>query len=100
RRVPPQTVDDRSMVAKVMRQIGTRGDTAIHDGVMEGAREVRKFKDPKRLNRMVLLSEGQANVGPSQPADFAQLGRELLSDGISVSTIGLGLDYNEDLMLQ
>jgi Ca-activated chloride channel family protein len=28
------------------------------------------------------------------------LGRELLGDGISVSTIGLGLDYNEDLMLQ
>jgi len=39
-------------------------------------------------------------VGPSLPADFAQLGRELLDDGISVSTIGLGLDYNEDLMLQ
>src|SRR5215831_5085279 len=42
---PAQPVNDRSMFAKGIRQIGTRGDTAIHDGVMEGAREVRKFKD-------------------------------------------------------
>src|SRR6202011_2845495 len=31
--------------------------------------------------------------------DFADLGRQLLAEGISVSTIGLGADYNEDLML-
>jgi Ca-activated chloride channel family protein len=98
--IPSQPVNDRAMFAERIRQVGTRGDTAIHDGVMEGAREVRKFKDPKRLNRIVLLSDGQANVGPSQPADFARLGHDLLGDGISVSTIGLGLDYNEDLMLQ
>src|SRR5215470_7156124 len=98
--IPSQPLDDRAKFAERIRQISTRGSTAIHAGVMEGAREVRKFKDPKRLNRIVLLSDGQANVGPSLPGDFAQLGRELLDDGISVSTIGLGLDYNEDLMLQ
>jgi Ca-activated chloride channel family protein len=49
---------------------------------------------------VVLLSDGQANVGPSRPDDFAVLGRKLLAEGISVSTIGLGADYNEDLMLQ
>jgi Ca-activated chloride channel homolog len=98
--IPSQPVNDRAMFAERIRQVGTRGDTAIHDGVMEGAREVRKFKDAKRLNRIVLLSDGQANVGPSRPADFARLGHDLLGDGISVSTIGLGLGYNEDLMLQ
>jgi len=98
--IPAQPVSDRGMFTNGIRQIGARGDTAIHAGVMEGAREVRKFKDPKRLNRIVLLSDGQANVGPSRPADFAQLGSALLGEGISVSTIGLGLGYNEDLMLQ
>jgi Ca-activated chloride channel homolog len=98
--IPSQPVNDRGMFANGIRQIGTRGSTAIHDGVMEGAREVRKFKDAKRLNRIVLLSDGQANVGPRMPADFARLGGALLGEGISVSTIGLGLGYNEDLMLQ
>src|SRR5262245_39223628 len=98
--IPAQPVSDRGMFTNAIRQIGARGDTAIHAGVMEGAREVRKFKDPKRLNRIVLLSDGQANVGPSLPGHFAQLGSALLGEGISVSTIGLGLGYNEDLMLQ
>jgi Ca-activated chloride channel homolog len=98
--IPAQPVSDRGMFADGIRKIGVRGNTAIHDGVMEGASEVRKFKDPKRLNRIVLLSDGQANVGPSLPADFARLGSALLGEGISVSTIGLGLGYNEDLMLQ
>jgi Ca-activated chloride channel family protein len=48
---------------------------------------------------VVLLSDGQANVGPRRPDEFAVLGRALLAEGISVSTIGLGLGYNEDLML-
>src|SRR5262245_11015176 len=98
--IPSQPVNDRAMFADRIRQVGERGNTAIHDGVMEGAREVRKSKDARRLNRIVLLSDGQANVGPRNPADFARLGRELLGEGISVSTIGLGLGYNEDLMLQ
>jgi Ca-activated chloride channel homolog len=98
--VPAQKVSDQGYFIDRIRQIGVRGNTAIYDGVNEGAREVRKFKDAHRLNRVVLLSDGQANVGPTKPAEFAKLGRALLAEGISVSTIGLGTDYNEDLMLQ
>ena len=46
----------------------------------------------------MLLSDGLANVGPSSPQDLRQLGRSLSERGISVTTIGVGDDYNEDLM--
>ena len=49
---------------------------------------------------MILLSDGLANVGPQSPHELGILGTELIQDGISVSTIGLGLGYNEDLMTQ
>jgi len=97
--VQAQPVDDHAAFIDRIRQIDTRGTTAIHDGVSEGAQQVRHNLDPRRLNRVVLLSDGQANVGPRRPEDFAKLGRELLAQGISVSTIGLGNQYNEDLML-
>ena len=97
---PAQPVADPAHFADLIRQVGARGSTAIHGGVLAGAAEVAKNRDPRRLNRVVLLSDGQANVGPSRPEEFAALGRLLLSQGISVSTIGLGLGYNEDLMLQ
>src|SRR5215510_12151401 len=98
--IPAQPVTDRAPFIELNRNIGVSGQTAINAGVMQGAAAVRKFKDDRRLNRVVLLSDGQANVGPRRADDFAKLGRALLGEGISVSTIGLGLDYNEDLMLQ
>src|SRR5206468_8035169 len=39
--IPAQPVNDRGMFANGIRQIGVRGDTAIHAGVTEAAREVR-----------------------------------------------------------
>ena len=98
--VQAQPVDDHAAFIDRIRQVSARGSTAIHGGVIEGAQQVRHNLDQRRLNRVVLLSDGQANVGPRRPEDFAKLGRELLQQGISVSTIGLGLQYNEDLMLQ
>jgi Ca-activated chloride channel family protein len=74
------------------------GTTALYDGVEEGGRQVEEFLSRDNVNRVVLLSDGLANVGPSSPADLAELGRKLASKGITVSTIGLGLEYNEDLM--
>lgn len=90
--IDPQAVKDR------IQRLGPRGSTAIHAGLIAAANEVRKFKSRDRVNRIVLLSDGLANVGPSKPADFVSLGRELAAEGITVSTIGLGLGYNEDLM--
>ena len=98
--VQAQNVDDHSAFIDRIRQVTARGSTAIHGGVTEGARQVLQNLDKRRLNRVVLLSDGQANVGPRRPEEFAKLGRELLAQGISVSTIGLGTQYNEDLMLQ
>jgi Ca-activated chloride channel family protein len=98
--VPARPVSDPAYFADRIRQVLARGSTAIYAGVLEGASEVRNKKDSRYLNRVVLLSDGLANVGPRQPSDFEKLGRDLLAEGISVSTIGLGMGYNEDLMLK
>jgi Ca-activated chloride channel family protein len=98
--VQAQPVEDHAAFIDRIRQVTARGSTAIHGGVIEGAAQVKHNLEARRLNRVVLLSDGQANVGPRRPDEFATLGRELLQQGISVSTIGIGLQYNEDLMLQ
>lgn len=88
----------REEIKHMIHRIQPGGGTALHAGVKLGARELRSFLDRERLNRVILLSDGLANVGPSRPGDLAELGRDLRRDGMSVSTIGLGDDYNEDLM--
>ncbi len=96
--VPATKVLSPSDVKARISRLSPRGSTAIHAALLAGANEVRKFKSKDRVNRIVLISDGLANVGPSKPRDFESLGRELASEGITVSTIGLGTGYNEDLM--
>ena len=96
--VPATKVSDREAIFAAIRRINAGGNTALFAGVSKGAHEVRKFLDDQRVNRIILLSDGLANTGPSSPGDLAQLGESLMREGISVTTIGLGIDYNEDLM--
>jgi Ca-activated chloride channel family protein len=88
----------RQAFERAIDKLRADGTTALYDGVKEGGRQLKEFLSDTNVNRVVLLSDGLANVGPSTPRELAELGRDLASKGISVSTIGLGLEYNEDLM--
>ncbi|MBN1516870.1 VWA domain-containing protein [Candidatus Sumerlaeota bacterium] len=98
--VPATKMSNRDRIIDQINSIEAEGNTALFAGVSKGAAEVRKFFDNSRYNHIILLSDGLANVGPSTPAELGDLGASLIKEGISVSTLGLGLDYNEDLMAQ
>lgn len=90
--------DDRAAIRHRIERIRPGGSTALYAGVSQGLRELRAFFDPYQVNRVILISDGHANVGPSSPEALAELGREAGRDAMSVTTIGLGAAYNEDLM--
>ena len=98
--VPATKACEKEWILSRIEDIRAGGSTALHAGVQRGADELRKFLSSRRVNRVVLLSDGLANVGPSSPAELGRLGQRLGKDGVSVTTIGLGLGYNEDLMTQ
>ncbi len=98
--IPATKVSDRDAMERLIQSIQAGGSTALYAGVSQGAAEIRKFLEPGRVNRMLLLSDGLANVGPQTPDELGRLGGSLIEEGISVTTIGLGLGYNEDLMTQ
>jgi len=96
--VPATRVSDRDAIARAIEALEAGGSTALFAGVSKGASEVRKFLSGDRVNRVILLSDGLANVGPDSPVELGALGASLAKEGVSVTTIGLGLGYNEDLM--
>lgn len=91
--------DRRNHLKRQIRKIGTGGSTALYDGVKTGGRQLDHYLSKERINRVVLLSDGIANVGPSSNYEIAKLGTQLAKGGVSVTTIGLGEDYNEMLMV-
>ncbi len=89
---------NKAAIVEKLRTVEARGSTAIFGGVSAGAAELRKNLARKLVNRIVLLSDGEANVGPSSPEELGLLGASLVKEGVSVSTLGVGLGYNENLM--
>ena len=98
--LPATKLRDRSDALAAIENIQADGSTALYAGVREGLAEVKKFRGSGRVSRIILLSDGLANVGPSTPAELAAVGREAGRLGVPVTTFGLGLGYGEDLMTQ
>jgi Ca-activated chloride channel family protein len=96
--VPAQAVEDKQALKRIIARISADGNTALYGGVEKGAEELARCFSKQKINRVILLSDGLANVGLSSTPDLRRLGNRLAERGISVTTIGLGDDYNEDLM--
>jgi Ca-activated chloride channel family protein len=96
--LPATKVQNKKQIITAINDLTASGQSALFDGIEKGGKEIRKFLDRKRVNRIVLVSDGLANVGPSSPAELGVLGAALGKENIVVTTIGLGLGYNEDLM--
>jgi Ca-activated chloride channel family protein len=96
--VSAERVKDREALKRRIQNIEAGGSTALYSGVETGAEQIEEYLTAKRINRVMLLSDGLANVGPSSTRELRRLGHELARKGIAVTTIGVGDDYNEDLM--
>lgn len=89
---------ERERLAAIIRNIQSGGSTALYAGVSQAAAEIRRGRSDGAFNRLILLSDGIANKGPSSVEDLRGLSLSLAGEDISVSTVGLGSGFNEDLM--
>ena len=97
--VPPTRVKDKNdLVNKIRKNTQPRGMTALFAGVSKGLDQVSKYLDREQVNRIILLSDGQANVGPTSVSELSGLAKIAAKKGVAVTTIGIGKNYNEDLM--
>jgi Ca-activated chloride channel family protein len=98
--LPATQATNKEAIYVAISKLAAGGNTALFSGIERGAKELHKFLSPQRINRMVLVSDGHANVGPDSPEEVRILSTTIGQEGIAITTIGLGLDYNEDLMTQ
>ncbi|MCA9655130.1 MAG: VWA domain-containing protein [Myxococcales bacterium] len=74
------------------------GSTNIYDGLRTAYEVVDLHGDPERQNRVMLLSDGQATTGLLNDARVLELGTAYAIEGIGLSTVGLGLEFDPSLM--
>ena len=87
-----------SSIPRKIKQLQANGMTALYAGLQSGVNQVRKTKSSSYINRVILISDGDANIGPMNYRDFAKAAEQFKREGISVTTLGLGKDYGEDVL--
>jgi Ca-activated chloride channel family protein len=88
----------RRVIKSSLSEIRAGGQTALCGGLELGLRQALEAR--QGANLVLLLSDGQANVGET---DVEAIGRRALdarAKGLTVSTLGVGRDYNEALMAE
>jgi Ca-activated chloride channel family protein len=93
--------DAKARLIKDIQAIQSGGSTNLGGGWLTGAQEVANhMHESGYLNRAILLSDGLANVGIVDTGELAHHASELRQRGVSTTTMGIGADFNEDLMEQ
>ena len=90
---------NKQMIKNKIDGIQDRGGTNLMGGAMKGYTMVKKNYGEGYINRVLLLSDGLANEGITDPKQIERIVRKYNNEeGITISTFGVGADYNEDLM--
>jgi Ca-activated chloride channel family protein len=81
-----------------LRTIEARGSTNLGEGWLRGCEQVASHLADHGVNRCLLLTDGLANVGITDPDQLAHHAAELRARGVSTSTFGVGNDFDERLL--
>lgn len=87
--------DSRRFILRAISQIRHGGSTNLYGAIEAGQRAVGHAPPSHPVRRVLVISDGIANVGPSSPADFAALAERGAHNDIQISAIGVGLRYDE-----
>lgn len=78
--------------------IHPRGSTDLCSGWMKGCEQVAQFVRDESISRALLLTDGLANHGIMDRPTLARHSSELRQRGVSTSTFGVGVDFDERLL--
>ena len=90
------TADTREQVVSQISGIRAAGDTCISCAIETGM-QVLGVRDGM-IKRMLLLSDGEATAGVRDVAGFRSLAERVRARGLSISSVGVDVDYNERIM--
>ena len=92
-------VGNKQELKRLVSDIYPRNSTNLGGGMMEGLRQVERNLQMEYVNRVILISDGLANQGITNPVELNTIARRYRNRSISLTTMGVGLDYNENLMI-
>lgn len=97
--VAPATVKDKAAVRAAIDKVRAGGTTNLCGGWEQGGKHVQAQFAQDRVNRVLLLTDGHANVGTTDTPSLVKLAQSKAAQGVATTTLGFGTSFNEDLLI-
>ena len=94
-----QLVTDKPAIKQLLKGVRAGGLTNLSGGWLQGCELVAKHKTDQHVNRVLLLTDGQANQGITNSAVLIKTASKKAEEGISTTTLGFGSHFEEDLLI-
>lgn len=92
-------VTNKQELHKKVDKIEARGMTNLSGGMLSGYQQVAQTQKENYVNRVLLLTDGLANQGVTEPKKLQQIvQKKFREENIGLSTFGVGSDFNEALL--
>ncbi|MDY7225383.1 vWA domain-containing protein [Hyalangium rubrum] len=92
------TASNRARMLEYIEGIWDEGGTNISAGLTTGQHQVNSARRAYQVNRIILISDGQPTEGVTDEESLKRVVKDIRAEGVTVSSIGVGTDFNEDLM--
>jgi Ca-activated chloride channel family protein len=96
---PSEPVTNKQSMKDLISRVTARDSTNLHEAWVRGGLTVSEHMLDQGINRVVLITDGLANVGVTNTDEIVSQVMGLFQRGVSTSTIGIGADFNEDLLM-
>ena len=93
-----QRRDQLGELDALLAKIEPAGGAALYDALNQGAAQLRRYAATATVNHLVLVTDGPSTKGPRESEDFLRLAELFAREGFTLSTIGLGEEFQEDLL--
>jgi Ca-activated chloride channel family protein len=98
--LPPTSIDDKAKILKGIDALSAGGSTAMASGIDLAYSLASKTHVPGDVSRVVVLSDGDANVGSASHEDILKQIAKYKDQGITLSTVGFGSGNYKDTMME
>ena len=95
----PQHVLNKDIVRTVIKQIQAGGCTNLSGGWLRGCEHVQANLNNSMIHRVLLLTDGQANVGITDIKVLVKTAQQKVIESVATTTLGFGSHFNEDLLI-
>jgi Ca-activated chloride channel family protein len=96
----PASGEDQNYILNAIYSLQPGGTTNVEDGLRLGYQLAAQAYHPEYNNRVILLSDGVANTGATNPDQLTNMIREYANSGFTLTTVGVGMGNFNDVLLE